>query len=294
METRYLKYFIDVADTLSFTKAAQMNHVVQTTMSQSIAALENMLGFKLFERNNRNVKLTKLGQLFYSDAEYLLNAFNHSEHHISQLKSGYEGFLSVGYLGDQTLSFMPGLLKEFRSRYPDVGIDLMQGFPSKLSSLLEDGDCDLIFTVNSEKGSKYYEEIICDSQEICLVVNSKHRLYDRETVCYRDFENDPMVFFHPSCGNNVYNNMLYNCAKGGCFPNITGYASDSRSLIIMTELGLGVTLLPKSCELSGQKGVKFIPIQDSAKMDISACWLVENNNSALRNFAAVLYEKYHR
>ena len=294
METRYLKYFIDVADTLSFTKAAQMNHVVQTTMSQSILTLENQLGFKLFERNNRSVRLTKLGELFYNDAEYILHAVNQTNHHISQIKNGSEGFLNIGYTGEHSLRFMPGIIKEFRKRFPQIGINLMQAYPSKLTSLLEEGECDVVFTLAKEKDLNDYEEVICESQELYLVIPVDHPFAEREEISYADIQEEPMIFFHPSCGNSMYNDMIYHSVKGGYSPNIVGYASDPRSLIIMVELGMGITILPKSCDMGHNGGVKFIKLQDSQKLDISARWLVSDSNPSLQNFLTVLLERYPR
>ena len=284
METRYLKYFMDVADTLSFTKAAQMNHVVQTTMSQNISALENQLGFKLFERNNRNVSLTKMGEMFYKEAETLLNAVDVAEHHIQQMKNGREGLIKIGYIGEQCLRFMPELLREFVHRFQRAGIELIQETPAKLDSLLQDGTCDLIFTVASEKNLEEYEEFVCDEQKICAVVSVRHPYAEKELVNYSDFANEKLVFFYPSCGFQVYSDMIHNCSRGGFTPNIVGFASDSRSLLLLIEAGQGISFLPESCNMGHKGAVRFINVNDDKKVVIVARWRKNHTDPVLNNF----------
>lgn len=291
METRYLKYFMDVADTLSFTKAAQLNHVVQTTMSQNISALENQLGFKLFERNNRNVSLTKMGEMFYKEAETLLNAVDVAEHHIQQMKNGREGMLRIGYIGEQCLRFMPALLRTFVKQFSGAGLELIQETPAKLDSLLQDGTCDLIFTVASERNLEEYEEIVCDSQTICAVVREAHPLAKKDSVNYSDFANEKLVFFYPSCGFQVYSDMIHNCSRGGFTPDIVGFASDSRSLLLLIEAGQGISFLPESCNMGHKGAVKFIKVNDDKKVVIVARWLKNHTNPVLTNFLQLIREQ---
>ncbi len=291
METRYLKYFMDVADTLSFTKAAQLNHVVQTTMSQNISALENQLGFKLFERNNRNVSLTKMGEMFYKEAETLLNAVDVAEHHIQQMKNGREGMLRIGYIGEQCLRFMPEFLRTFVKRFSQAGLELIQETPAKLDSLLQDGTCDLIFTVASERNLEEYEEIVCDSQAICAVVRETHPLAKKDNVNYSDFANEKLVFFYPSCGFQVYSDMIHNCSRGGFTPDIVGFASDSRSLLLLIEAGQGISFLPESCNMGHKGAVQFIKVNDDNKVVIVARWRKNHTNPVLDNFLQLIREQ---
>lgn len=99
MELRQLKYFISAAKHLNFTKAAAECYIVQTSMTHQIAALEDELGVKLFERKSRNMELTEAGKIFLKEAQSLLAGAERAAELVRTTAEGYESILRLGVCG---------------------------------------------------------------------------------------------------------------------------------------------------------------------------------------------------
>ena len=293
METRQLKYFLDVANYLNFTKAAQMNHMAQTTMSQNINSLEAQLGFKLFERNNRNVQLSVMGEVFYHEAVRIIMAAEQAERYMEKVKSGAEGVLRIGFQGEHESAFLPELIKLFHKEYPGVAFEFHEDGPNGLEKMLNSGWADIIFNLQDEYASDDTEEYLVDESPLYLVVALDHKLakYDIVSRSFLAFEN--MVFFDPTHCNGAYNNMIHESLENGFQPNVVAYGKSIHSILMMVECGIGISILPKSCD-NGQHHVKFIELDKEKKQRIVARWKKNHNSPVLQNFIGLMKEKLPR
>lgn len=291
METRQLKYFLDVANCLNFTKAAQKNHIAQTAMSQNIISLENQLGFKLFERNNRNVSLTHMGEVFYQDALNIVRCVERAEIHMKHIASGCEGIIRIGIQGEHESHFLPRLVQRFRAAYPGVKIELMQGISGRLEQMLEDGDADVIFNVQYQSTSENVEEWQVDTQPLCLVAPRQHRLARCRSIDRSMLADEPMLFLNPACSESIYQYMIHDSLKSGFIPNVVGYANSIHALLLMVQCGLGISVQPKSCDL-GRHDLAFIPLENEPLLNIVARWRRDNENPPMPSFLSILEEVF--
>lgn len=287
METRQLKYFLDVANCLNFTKAAQMNHMAQTTMSQNINSLEAQLGFKLFERTNRAVKLSAMGEVFYHEAVRILMATEQAERYMDKVRSGVQGVLRIGFQGEHENGFLPQLIKAFHKEYPDVSFEFHEDGPNNLENMLNSGWADLIFNLQEEKASDSTEEYLVDEQPIYLVVSSDHPLARYDMVSRSLLAHENMVFFDPSACNNAFYTMIHESLLNGFQPNIVAYGKSIHSILMMVECGIGISLLPKSCD-NGLHDVRFIELDEEKKQRIVARWKRDNHSPVLLNFLRMM------
>lgn len=131
MEIRQLEYFVAVSDMGSFTKAAEVCHVVQTTVSHSIAALERELGVTLFVRDARSVSLTSEGGAFLGDARAIIDRVRRSERELRRRQSQRRGTLVLGYYGAGFGRDFPEIIRRYRA---ETGLDVaMRGFDANES-----------------------------------------------------------------------------------------------------------------------------------------------------------------
>ncbi|MCF0229157.1 MAG: LysR family transcriptional regulator [Parasporobacterium sp.] len=291
METRQLKYFLDVANCLNFTKAAQINHMAQTTMSQNINSLEIQLGFKLFERNNRNVRLTEMGEIFYPEAVRIIKAAEQSQQYISKVLSGHLGRLRIGFQGEHEMGFLPGIVKKYRKLYPEVSIEFEESTPRNLENLLDNGSADVIFTLNGELTSEDNEEYTIEKQLLCVVTPSEHRFTKYDIIPRSLVAEEKMVFFAPSCSNEILNIMLHEDLQGIVHADMVTYAPSLNSLLLMVECGIGISLLPTSCD-TGLHDVRFIELEGEKYIRIVARWKNDNSNQALKNFINLIKAEF--
>src|SRR5689334_4818075 len=127
MELQQMRYVIAVAETNSFTRAAERCLVVQSALSHQIARLERELGAKLFERTSRRVRLTPAGAAFLPAARQCLDAAERAAAEVAAAVGEVRGRLAVGLIPTVAAVDLPGVLRQFRQRYPSVRISLRVG-----------------------------------------------------------------------------------------------------------------------------------------------------------------------
>ena len=124
MDTQNLKAFVEVANTRSFSEAAETLHLTQPAVSKRIATLENQLGCKLFDRISRTVQLTEAGASLLPRAQQILQLVKDTERSITDLRGEISGSLSIGISHHIGLHRLPPVLQQFSQRYPDVHFDI--------------------------------------------------------------------------------------------------------------------------------------------------------------------------
>src|SRR3990170_2205630 len=126
MELRHLRYFLAVADELHFSRAAARLHIAQPPLSQQIRQLERELGFDLFLRTNRRVRLTDAGRYFRDEAHSLLERLERAQASAQKVARGESGSLAVGHVAAVTFALLPRFYRRFRERHPEIALTLSE------------------------------------------------------------------------------------------------------------------------------------------------------------------------
>src|ERR1041384_1527411 len=124
MELRHLRYFVAVAETLSFRRAAENLRIAQPPFSAQMKGLEGELGVRLFERSTRSVRLTHAGQLFLGEARSILHATSAAERRVKEAEQGLVGTIRLGIIAPVANSWLAGILRHFRQQSPGVQLSL--------------------------------------------------------------------------------------------------------------------------------------------------------------------------
>jgi DNA-binding transcriptional LysR family regulator len=143
---RKIKYFIAVAEGLSFTQAATKYQVSQTAVSQYIASLEDRLGVRLFDRSPHSVKLTAAGRYYYRQVRGILESYEDTLGQLQVIAANYHGHVKVG-IGLYEYCSMGQFFTAFLSRHPEIKADIMQYSYSELSEKLRTGALDVIIAL---------------------------------------------------------------------------------------------------------------------------------------------------
>ena len=143
MELRVLKYFLTVADEGNITRAADILHVTQPTLSRQLIELEDELGTALLIRGKRSVTLTDEGFLFKQQAEMIVELSDKLEHTFKDKKDVVCGTIRIGASEAVGCRALALYMKEFREKYPDVQFDLYNGMADNIKERLERGLLDL-------------------------------------------------------------------------------------------------------------------------------------------------------
>jgi DNA-binding transcriptional LysR family regulator len=124
VELRHLRYFLAVAEELSFRKAAERLHLAQPPLSAQIKGLEEELGTKLFERTTRSVRLTQAGRILMEEARIVLSAAERAEQRTRKADQGLVGLLRIGVIRPAANDRLAAILRRFRNEFPGVGLTL--------------------------------------------------------------------------------------------------------------------------------------------------------------------------
>ncbi len=142
-ELRHIRYFVAVAEELHFGNAAKRLNIAQPPLSQQIRNFEDRIGYPLFVRTSRSVKLTPAGALLLERAKRTLRIFQEDIEAARSVARGEEGALSVGFVGSAMLTKLPEILGVYRKLYPRVHLRLTELYTSRLTAGLQEGILDV-------------------------------------------------------------------------------------------------------------------------------------------------------
>ncbi|MCP2255958.1 LysR substrate binding domain-containing protein [Prauserella aidingensis] len=145
MELQQLRYVLAVADTMSFTRAAQRCFVVQSSLSHQVKALEGELGVRLFARTSRRVELTEAGAAFLPGARAALESADRAAQEAAAATGEVRGQVTIGTIPTLTAVDLPGVLRRFCGRHPHVGVTSRTGNSDDLAAAVRAGEIDVAF-----------------------------------------------------------------------------------------------------------------------------------------------------
>ena len=175
MELRHLRYFIAVADELSFSRAAERLQMAQPPLSQQIQALEIELGVKLFDRKKRPLQLTLAGQAFVEEARSMLAQLGQATDRVKRIHQGSLGYLTISFSSSIANGVMPDILRSFRQHYPAVKLILHEENMALQLQGLRDRKTDIVFAYQYLEGSGASDlEVMPLIQEPLVVVLPKN------------------------------------------------------------------------------------------------------------------------
>jgi DNA-binding transcriptional LysR family regulator len=148
-EIRQLRYFLAVAEELHFGRAARRLHMAQPPLSQQIRRLEETIGYPLFFRTSRAVRLTPAGEFLLVRTRQILGKMHNDLESVRAVARGETGTLNLGFVGSAMLTSLPSILSRYRKLYPKVDLKLKEYYTSRLIEALLDGEVD----VNDRDGS---------------------------------------------------------------------------------------------------------------------------------------------
>lgn len=193
MEIRVLKYFLTVVREQSITKAAEVLHITQPTLSRQIAQMEDEIGVRLFERGSRKITLTNEGLLLRRCAEEILQLVDKTEKELIEQDEQVEGKITIGCGEIGAVQLLPDLFESFHEKYPLVTFDIYSATADHVKEQMERGLVDiglLLEPIDIEK----YDFIRLDMKERWVVVMRPDcSLAEKEYVTAKDLSKLPLI-----------------------------------------------------------------------------------------------------
>jgi DNA-binding transcriptional LysR family regulator len=244
MNLYHLRYFVTLAHLEHYTKAAEILGITQPSLSHAISSLEEELKVRLFEKDGRNVVLTRWGNVFLKDVEEILAHLDSSVANLKMTGSG-NGTIDIGCIRVLGASYVPGLMREFVKANPDKNISYRLHCEGGLSADIIEGlknrQYDIAFC------SKYKDDPSIDfvkvaSQDLVMAVPIDHPLAAQDSIKLKDTLAYPQILFDRRSGLRDIIDSLF--AKAGGYPDCIMEIEEDMVIAGLVSQGFGIAVVP--------------------------------------------------
>ena len=269
MELRQLAHFVAVAEELHFTRAAARVHVVQSSLSASIRALEHEVGAALFVRDSRHVMLTQAGRALLPAARRTLAAADEGRDAVAGVRGVLRGQLHVGAIQTLGVINLPALLAAFRRAHPGVTIRLSHDAAPVLASAAADAQLDIAF-IDGPTDPARLTRVEIGHDDMVLAVPHGDPLATRASIGLGDPALRERDFVDYRADSALRAQIDVACAAAGLARRTVCEAQNMQYLAELVQHGLGISVLPPMSVRSVAAQVFTIPITPPLRRDIGA------------------------
>jgi DNA-binding transcriptional LysR family regulator len=265
MELRHLRYFVAVAEELSFTRAAERLHIAQPPLSTQIKALEDELRAPLFEREKRRIHLTPAGRRLLERARAILTSAEEARLEARGAADGDVGHVALAYTASAMLApQLPAVLRAYQQLKPGVRLQLQE-----LGSLEQ---LDALHSRAIDIGILRRRDVDTPPglalepwQETPLVaaIPAGSPLAARKAVRIADLRDQPLITYPRDAGIGLYWKVQALCGKAGFRPRIVQEARDSATIIGLVAAGVGIAVVPGDTRCIALEGVVYQRLADA-------------------------------
>lgn len=290
MDTRVLQYCVELSQHLNFTKVAENNFITQQALSQAIISLENQLGYKLFNRSNRSVKVTEAGKAFIDRAALGLDSINEGIDAGRLYASGAQGKVVISFTGPSAAAVLRKNMQGFATNHPNVAVELRSMTYKAAFGDLDTGVTDMAFVpyMGQPIDSGVYHVRTFPTGYLCVCVHKDHPLAEKPVIRPEDLLNE--VFITTSHNDRLDIRQLIEAdihSFLGGMPVHRLIAHDPISQQVLVSAGYGYALV-----MNGYRP----PIMDENMVlrevegpkhrhHVAQVWRRDNHNAALTLFA---------
>jgi DNA-binding transcriptional LysR family regulator len=291
IELRHLRYFAAVSETLHFGHAAEKLGMAQPPLSQQIRNLERNLGYPLFERTTRGVRLTRVGQFFLERTRATLAKVADDVEMARRVGSGLEGSLTVGFAGSVMFTGLPKAIRRYRRMHPNVELRLREGATEELIPLLLDGTLDLGFLRDGEARDGLTIETIL-REPFVAVLPARHKLAAKPVLSVAALKDEPFVLFARRMGGLAYDRTVACCEAEGFRPDFVQDAPQWPTVLRLVAAGLGVSLAPSCVARITTPGVVCKRVRSRHWTSIDIAMKTKLDNPATEAFLAIARQQF--
>jgi len=324
MELRHLRYFIAVAEELSFTRAAQKIRLAQPSLTRQIRNLEEEIGVRLINRSHNQVALTEEGKRFLFDAKKVLAMCTESIVAVRLMSQGESKQLNIGYVANLHYSLLPATLGAFRKLYPTVALNLFDMTRSEQYLAIESHKIDLGFVglppnlsdhnllSESVAHAQQFEALDahridlgfvglrpalsghdlvseCVAHDTMLVVlPALHPLAKKATIKLAELAPQFFVGMSPRLHPGKREWLIETCQHAGFTAQILQEAESEPAAIKFVADGLGVALLPDQITGLPHEGVALRQLSPPLRRESTIAWRADNPSKPLKDYIQIV------
>ncbi|MBX3595027.1 LysR substrate-binding domain-containing protein [Sphingomonas sp.] len=281
LDIRQMRYFIAVAEELSFSRAARRLGMSQPPLSQQIQAIETALGVRLLDRTTRSVRLTHAGSVLLDEARKLVDQAARSADRIDRVRRGELGQLRIGTLSSACFQILPTFLAQLKRDRPDIAIALRERDTAHALAELSERRLDLAFVrIEMVEAPLRIRPILSD--RFILALPESHRLASHKTVSLASLAGEPLVMVAREVSPRFFDAIIAAFASQGVTPVAAHECGSLQSQVSFVSSGSCCALVPESNRHVRMPGVIYRPLTDPVRLDgIALAWLSPPENAVV-------------
>lgn len=293
ISTRQLRYFVEIADSGSFSAAAERLFVAQSALSRQIKELETQLKTPLFERTARQPRLTAAGEAFYPRARNLLSELLKASELATQVGNGELGTLRLSHSSTVPMSgpLLQGI-SAWLERCPGVSMDIVKLSSEAQLEEIADGRLEVgVLRLPVLRQREGVRVIPLYNEQLLLAVPPNHALARSQApIELGQLKDEAFISIpHPQRGGLSYLSAEL-CMRAGFFPKAARVMSRKTTQLQLIQAGFGIALLPKSMQDIAPANVHFLPLADPDCLSTVALACAQAPNALVEQFCQTLHE----
>jgi DNA-binding transcriptional LysR family regulator len=289
MELRHLRYFVAVGEAQHYGRASRRLRVAQPALSRQIQDLEDELGFKLFDRLPRGVKLSTAGTLFLEDARRILDSVREATARAARVARGKSGTLRVGFTENASWhGVVPDSIRRFREQQPDVELQIQPASSLEQLDAIRSGRLDAGFANFMPEADPELDQLAAAIHRVELAVPNGHPLTKLKQIQLLELADADFVWFPRRSGPALYDQLMHECYRGGLMsPRIVQEGLNEATILSLVSTGLGVGWVLESARWRCPETVAILPVVDlDVPVQLSLTWRRDNTSPLLARFVA--------
>ena len=259
MNLRTLRAFVEVVRQGGFSQAAEVVSLTQSTVSKAVKTLEDELGTPLLNRLGHRNELTAAGEIAYRRALVMLAEHTDLVGEINDLRGLKRGLLRIGLPPVGCGVLFATMFATYRSRYPEIDIELTEYGSKKLRECLEAGEIDLAALLLPVDEDFDYQPV--RNEPLMAVLPTSHPLARRKRIDFTDLADSPFILFEAGFALNA--KILAACERKGVTPRVTARSGQIDFIVDLVAAGLGVAFLPRMlAHMHQHADIALIPLDE--------------------------------
>ena len=289
MELRHLRYFVAVAEDLSFTKAAQKLRLAQPSLTRQVRNLEDEIGVRLLDRANNRVALTEEGRRFLFDSNKILAMCAESVAAVQRMNRGESTQLNIGYVANIHYGLLPATLGAFRKLCPRVALNLFDMSSAEQFEALDGRRIDLGFVGlrPARPGGDLLSACVAHDA-MFVALPALHPLANKPKVKLTDLALQFFIGMSARTHPGAREWLLDVCQGAGFSGKILQEADGEPTAIKFVADGLGVALLPDQITGLQHEGVVFRPLSPPLRRESTIAWRADNPSQPLKDYIQIV------
>ena len=262
-----MRYFVALAETLHFGRAAARMNMSQPPFSRQIANLERQLGVKLVERNSRHVALTAAGRRFLEDSRAVLARFDGACRDAQFVAEGRKGELRLGFMMHSAHSLMPRLVSLYARHRPEVHVVLVETAPGDAERKLLDKELDAVIAFGGATLPQLRSRPI-QTDSLWLIAPPSHPLAAKAMISPQDLEGVDLIAAPAATAPQLRSAILDYCRMGGVIPKFRFEPQLQYTILRLVAAELGAALVPGSIRDEQTQSVVWRPLERAPRWEV--------------------------